>query len=197
MGIMGALTPDYDQVAKVTILPRSNGAGGFTLFAPSEERMSSGLYSKRYLQGQLAVALAGRVVEELVYGEELITTGASGDLQQVGNIARRMVTQWGYNEKLGLSAWEMEGGSGGFGPQAASPETEAMIDEEITKLVAQAYEHCKATLAANRDIWEELTDMLIEKETVDYVEMEALIKKYYPDGLGDEKIPMPAAAKLM
>merc|ERR1719258_995682 len=81
--IMGALTPDYDQVAKVTILPRSNGAGGFTLFAPSEERLSSGLYSKRYLEGQLAVALAGRVVEELVYGEELITTGASGHLLQV------------------------------------------------------------------------------------------------------------------
>jgi len=157
--------------------------------------MSSGLYSKRYLQGQLAVALAGRVVEELVYGEELITTGASGDLQQVGNIARRMVTQWGYNEKLGLSAWEMEGGSGGFGPQALAGDRGN--DRRGDHLVAQAYEHCNATLAANRDIWEELTDMLIEKETVDYVEMEALIKKYYPDGLGDEKIPMPAAAKLM
>jgi len=197
MGIMGALTPDYDQVAKVTILPRSNGAGGFTLFAPTEERMSSGLYSKRYLEGQLAVALAGRVIEELVYGEELITTGASGDLQQVQNIARRMVTQWGYNDNLGLAAWEMEGGAGGFGPQAASPETEAEIDAEIVKLVSKAYDHCKATLAANREVWEELTDMLIEKETVDYVELENLIKKYYPDGLGNERIPMPASAKLM
>jgi len=190
---MGALTPDYDQVAKVTILPRSNGAGGFTLFAPSEERMSSGLYSKRYLEGQLAVALAGRVVEELVYGVELITTGASGDLQQVQSIARRMVTQWGYSmDKLGAAAWEMPDGAGGFGPQAASPDTEAKIDEEITKLVAKAYEHCKATLLANRDIWEELTDMLIEKETVDYNELEALIKRYYPDGLPAKGVPTPA-----
>merc|ERR1719421_174031 len=68
--IMGALTPDYDMVTKVTILPRTNGAGGFTLFTPTEERLESGLYSKKYLQAQLAVALGGRVVEELVYGEE-------------------------------------------------------------------------------------------------------------------------------
>merc|ERR1719198_793288 len=193
--IMGALTPDYDQVAKVTILPRSNGAGGFTLFAPSEERMSSGLYSKRYLQGQLAVALAGRVVEELVYGKELVTTGASGDLQQVRNIARRMVTQWGYSkDKLGATAWEMPDGSGGFGPQAASPDMEKMIDAEIKALVSDAYDVCKKTLEANRPIWEELTEMLLDKETVDYTEMEELIKKYYPDGLGNEKIPMPAKA---
>merc|ERR1711976_538016 len=102
---MGALTEGYD-VAKVTILPRTNGAGGFTLFAPSEERMSSGLYSKRYLKDQLAVALGGRVVEEMVYGPEEITTGASGDLQQVRSIARRMVAQWGYSKgSLGAVAW--------------------------------------------------------------------------------------------
>merc|ERR1712151_319536 len=140
--VMGALTPDYDQVAKVTILPRTNGAGGFTLFAPSEERMSSGLYSKRYLKGQLAVALGGRVVEEIVYGAEEITTGASGDLQQVTNIARRMVTQWGYSkDKLGPVAWENPEG-GAFGPKAASPQTEERIDTEVKELVADAYQSC-------------------------------------------------------
>merc|ERR1719324_598019 len=94
--VMGLLSADYDQVNKVTILPRTNGAGGFTLFAPTEERQSSGMYSKRYLRSQLAVALGGRVVEEIVYGADEITTGASGDLQQVRNIARRMVAQWGF-----------------------------------------------------------------------------------------------------
>merc|ERR1719263_1009115 len=196
--VMGILTPDYDQVAKVTILPRTNGAGGFTLFAPSEERLASGLYSKRYLQGQLAVALAGRVVEELVYGEEEITTGASGDLQQVRNIARRMVTQWGYSkDKLGAVAWEMQEGAGGFGPQAASLQTEELVDQEGKALVADAYAHCKAVLTANRAIFEELTEMLIEKETVDYKELQALFERYYPDGLGNEKIPLPAKAKVM
>ena len=81
--VMGALTPDYDMVTKVTIIPRTNGAGGFTLFTPSEERLESGLYSKRYLEGQLAVALGGRVAEEIIFGEEEVTTGASNDLQQV------------------------------------------------------------------------------------------------------------------
>merc|ERR1719199_1397416 len=196
--IMGILTPDYDQVAKVTILPRTNGAGGFTLFAPSEERLSSGLYSKRYLQGQLAVALAGRVVEELVYGEEEITTGASGDLQQVRNIARRMVTQWGYSkDKLGAVAWETEQGSGGVGPQAASEERIAEIDEEVKALVADAYKHCKATLTGNREILDEMCEMLIEQETLDYKELEGLLAKYYPDGLGAERIPLPASAKVM
>merc|ERR1712232_947335 len=109
--IMGALTPDYDQVAKVTIIPRSGGAGGFTLFTPPEEMLSSGLYSKRYLEAQLTVALGGRVIEEIVYGKDEVTTGASNDLQQVRNIARRMIAQWGYAKGTGSLgeapiAWE-------------------------------------------------------------------------------------------
>merc|ERR1712087_946303 len=100
--IMGLLTPGYDMVTKVTIIPRTNGAGGFTLFTPSEERLESGMYSKKYLEGQLAVALGGRVAEEIIFGEEEVTTGASNDLQQVRNIARRMVAQWGYSkDKIG------------------------------------------------------------------------------------------------
>merc|ERR1719483_695256 len=107
--VMGLLTPDYDMVTKVTIVPRTNGAGGFTLFTPSEERLESGMYSKRYLEGQLAVALGGRVAEEIIYGEDEVTTGASNDLQQVRSIARRMVAQWGFAmEAMGDApvAWE-------------------------------------------------------------------------------------------
>jgi len=179
--VMGALIPDYDQVAKVTILPRTNGAGGFTLFAPSEERMSSGLYSKSYLESQLAVALGGRVVEEIVYGEEEITTGASGDLQQVTSIARRMVTQWGFSkDKLAPVAWEVDG-SNWAGPKAASAETEERIDEEVKALVAKAYKHCMDTLVANRDLVEELTERLIEIETVDYRELADMVVKYNPE----------------
>merc|ERR1719453_2750984 len=94
--VAGLLTPDYDMVTKVTIIPRTNGAGGFTLFTPSEERMESGMYTKKYLCSQLVVALGGRVAEEIVYGTDEVTTGASNDLQQVRNIARRMVAQWGF-----------------------------------------------------------------------------------------------------
>merc|ERR1711937_187434 len=100
--VMGLLTPDYDMVTKVTIVPRSSGAGGFTLFTPPEERLESGMYSARYLKAQLTVALGGRVAEEIIYGKDEITTGASNDLQQVRNIARRMASQWGFaNEAMG------------------------------------------------------------------------------------------------
>merc|ERR1719387_135536 len=148
--IMGALTPDYDMVTKVTILPRTNGAGGFTLFTPTEERLESGLYSMRYLKGQPAVAIGGRVAEEIVFGKEEVTTGASGDLQQVRNIARRMVAQWGYSkDKLGATSWESPDGNGGFGPAAASAVVEARIDNEVTELCAEAYDRCKVMLTEN------------------------------------------------
>merc|ERR1711907_258251 len=94
--VMGLLMPDYDTVTKVTIIPRSSGAGGFTLFTPPEERLETGMYSKKHLCAQLAVLLGGRVAEEIIYGSDGITTGASNDLQQVRNIARYMVAQCGF-----------------------------------------------------------------------------------------------------
>jgi len=196
--VMGALTPDYDMVTKVTIIPRTNGAGGFTLFTPSEERLESGLYSKRYLQGQLAVALGGRVAEELVFGLEEVTTGASNDLQQVRNIARRMVAQWGYSkDRLGATSWEGDQGNGGFGPQGASAETEKKIDEEVKQLVADAYSTCKAILSANRDLLDELTDALIESETVDFNELQEMVGKYHPEIADAQRLAMPDAARVM
>ena len=196
--VMGLLTPDYDMVTKVTILPRTNGAGGFTLFTPTEERLESGLYSMRYLKGQLVVALGGRVAEEIVFGKEEVTTGASNDLQQVRNIARRMVAQWGYSkDKLGATSWESPDGNGGFGPAAASAVVEARIDEEVTQLVADAYAACKTMLLDNRELLDELTEMLIEKETVDYQEMQELIGRYYPEKANTKKIEMPAEAALL
>merc|ERR1719359_267361 len=142
--VMGLLEPDYDDVTKVTILPRTNGAGGFTLFTPPEERLETGMYSKRYLKSQLAVALGGRVAEELVFGAEEVTTGASNDLQQVRNIARRMVTQWGFaKEKLGAVAWEGPNGADPFRAPGASESREMQIDDEVKLLVAEAYAHTK------------------------------------------------------
>ena len=191
--IMGALTPDYDMVTKVTILPRTNGAGGFTLFTPTEERLESGLYSKRYLKGQLAVALGGRVAEELVYGEDEVTTGASNDLQQVRNIARRMVAQWGYSkDKLGAVSWESPEGNGGAGPQGASPETERLIDTEVKEIVADAYKVCKECLTTNRALLDDLTEMLIDKETVDFQELQDLVGKYHPDSAQNQANNMKA-----
>merc|ERR1719517_96530 len=175
--VMGALTPDYDMVTKVTIIPRTNGAGGFTLFTPSEERLESGLYSKRYLEGQLAVALGGRVAEETIFGEEEVTTGASNDLQQVRNIARRMVAQWGYSmEQLGMApvAWETPEGNGMMQPRAASPGMEKEIDMQVQKIVNDAFDKCYSALSTNRALMDAVATGLIEKETIDYQELQQM-----------------------
>merc|ERR1712224_1041546 len=151
--IMGLLTPDYDMVTKVTIVPRSGGAGGFTLFTPPEERLESGMYSKKYLCAQLAVALGGRVAEEIVYGKDEITTGASNDLQQVRNIARRMVAQWGFaDEAMGNApiAWEAPDGSSLMQARTSSEETEKLIDIQVVELVTEAYQSALKTLTDNR-----------------------------------------------
>jgi len=172
--VMGLLTPDYDMVTKVTIVPRTNGAGGFTLFTPSEERLESGMYTKRYLEAQLAVALGGRVAEEIIYGEDEVTTGASSDLQQVRNIARRMVAQWGFaNAEMGGAplAWETQDGNGLTAAKVASAKTEALIDEQVRAIVERAYGVCYKTLADNKALMDEMTQKLIEDETIDYDEL--------------------------
>tara|TARA_Y100000994_G_scaffold131762_1_gene107988 strand:+ start:11734 stop:13599 length:1866 start_codon:yes stop_codon:yes gene_type:complete len=178
--IMAALIPDYDNVAKVTIVPRTNGAGGFTLFTPSEERIESGLYSQNYLKSQLSVALGGRVAEELIYGEDEITTGASGDLQSVRDLARRMVTQWGFRNNTNIDdfpiAWDPSEPIGYGGNSLLSSETENEIDYEIMMIVKNAYDVCKKTLSENMDILESVKDALIEKETITGKEVEEIVK---------------------
>jgi len=162
------------MVTKVTIVPRTNGAGGFTLFTPSEERLESGMYTKRYLESQLAVALGGRIAEELVFGEDEVTTGASNDLQQVRNIARRMVAQWGFaNTEMGQApvAWEGQEGNGLTSPNMASAKTETEIDEQVKVLVERAYDNCYKTLSENRKLMDVMTERLIEEETIDYDEL--------------------------
>ena len=130
--LMAALIPSYDEVAKVTIIPRTNGAGGFTLFTPSEERVESGLYTQKYLKEQLMVALGGRVAEEIQFGEEQITSGASADLQQVRTLARKMVTQLGFTNQTDINsfpvAWESNDPSETMYNSKLSINTENTID---------------------------------------------------------------------
>jgi len=180
--VAGLLCTDYDMVTKVTIIPRTNGAGGFTLFTPSEERLESGMYSKKYLCSQLVVALGGRVAEELVYGVEEVTTGASNDLQQVRNIARRMVAQWGFaNFEMGQApvAWEVPNGNGLQNEQAASEKTEQEIDEQVQRLVQTAYDTCYKMLSDNRALMDVMVERLIEKENIDYDELNTMRDEHF------------------
>lgn len=177
--LVGALMPDYDPVQKISIIPRGR-AGGLTWFTPSEDRMDSGLYSRSYLQNQMAVALGGRIAEEIIFGEEEVTTGASNDLQQVARVARQMVTRFGMSDRLGPVALGRQQGNMFLGRDIAaerdfSEETAAAIDDEVRNLVEQAYRRAKAVLTGNRHVLDQLASMLIEKETVDSDELQELL----------------------
>ncbi len=177
--LVGALMPDYDPVQKISIIPRGN-AGGLTWFTPSEERMESGLYSRSYLQNQMAVALGGRIAEEIIFGDEEVTTGASSDLQQVAKTARQMVMRFGMSEKLGPVALGRQQSNMFMGRDIAterdfSEETASMIDAEVSELVAVAYQRAKDVLVGNRGVLDKLAVMLVEKETVDSEELSDLL----------------------
>jgi cell division protease FtsH len=177
--LVGALMPDYDPVQKISIIPRGN-AGGLTWFTPSEDRMESGLYSRSYLQNQMAVALGGRIAEEIIFGEEEVTTGASNDLQQVARVARQMVMRYGMSEKLGPVALGRQQGNMFLGRDIASErdfseETAAIVDDEVSQLVAEAYKRAKAVLLGNKHVLDKLANMLVDKETVDSEELQDLL----------------------
>lgn len=177
--LVGALMPDYDPVQKISIIPRGR-AGGLTWFTPSEDRVESGLFSRSYLQNMMAVALGGRIAEEIIFGEDEVTTGASNDLQQVASRARQMVTRFGMSERLGPVALGRQNGNIFLGREIASDrdfsdETAAAIDEEVRNLVEQAYRRAKEVLVNNRHILDRLAEMLMEKETVDADELQDLL----------------------
>jgi cell division protease FtsH len=177
--LVGALMPDYDPVQKISIIPRGR-AGGLTWFTPSEDRMDTGLYSRSYLENQMAVALGGRLAEEIIFGEEEVTTGASNDLQQVARVARQMVTRFGMSDRLGPVALGRQQGNMFLGRDIVaerdfSEETAAVIDEEVRQLVDTAYKRAKSVLVNNRPVLDRLAQMLVEKETVDADELQELL----------------------
>merc|ERR1711976_453273 len=183
--ICGALIPDYDQVQKISIIPRSNGAGGLTFFAPQESRLESGMYSRQYLESQLAVALGGRLAEEIIYGEDMVTTGASNDIQQVANIAKRMVKEWGMSDKVGRVALSEPSGAGPFmGMQMLQRQTMwgnkilGDVEAEVERLVNNSYLIAKQILNENKDLLEHLTKVLIDQEVVSAEEFQMMLVEF-------------------
>jgi len=177
--LVGALMPEYDPVTKISIVPRG-AAGGLTFFAPSEERLESGLYSKSYLENQMCVALGGRIAEELIFGEDDVTTGASNDFQQVTRTARLMVSSMGMSKKLGQVAWTGNQGPSFLGQQAGqaaecSAETTDLIDEEVRDLVNRAYRRAKDLVETNIDVLHKVAEVLLEKENIDGDEFQTIM----------------------
>lgn len=165
---------EFDEIKRVSIIARENGAGGVTMFEPTMERVDFHLYTKEYLKNQLVVALGGRVAEEIIFGDSQITTGASSDLQKVAEIARRMVVDFGFTEKMGNVAWKS---SSAFSENGTgySEKTAHDIDEEIKKLVNEAYERTQAILKNHVEQLNKLTDALIEKEVMSGEQIRGLL----------------------
>ena len=179
--IVGALMPEYDPVTKISIVPRG-AAGGLTFFAPSEERLESGLYSRTYLENQMAVAMGGRVAEELIFGAENVTTGASGDFQQVSRTARMMIEQMGFSDKIGQIALKSGGGQTFLGNDAGrgadySQTTADIVDSEVQALVEVAYRRAKDLVQENIQCLHDVAEVLLDKENIDGDEFEQIMLK--------------------
>jgi len=169
--LVAALTPHADPVDKVTLLPRSGGVGGFTRFFPDEEILDSGLVTRAYLQARLVMALGGRAAEVVVFGPSEVTQGASGDLQMVSQLAREMVTRFGFSD-LGPVALEGQDQEVFLGrdlvhtKQAYAESTGREIDRRVRALASGALQQAIDLLEPRRELMDRLVEALIEEETL-------------------------------
>lgn len=176
--LIDKLLPDANELHKVSIIPRGM-ALGVTWTRPKDESVH---VSKAKLLAKITVSLGGRAAEEIIYGQNDVSTGASQDLINVTDIARKMVTAWGMSEKLGPMAYgkNQENVFMGrdFGHQRDYSEQVAFeIDEEIKKIVDERYELAKQLLTQNRDMLEVISKELLEKETIDEKEFDEIMNR--------------------
>jgi cell division protease FtsH len=166
--IVGLNVPSHDPVYKVTIIPRGR-ALGVTMFLPEEDRYS---YSKERLESQITSMFGGRIAEELIFGKEKVTTGASNDIQRVTEIARNMVTKWGFSEKLGPMTYSEDEGEVFLGHSVTqhknvSGATANLIDAEIKAIVDNNYQRAETILKEHMDKLHMMADALVKYETID------------------------------
>jgi cell division protease FtsH len=166
--IVGRLVPDHDPVHKVSIIPRGR-ALGVTLFLPEDDRFS---YSKQRLESQISSLFGGRLAEELIFGADMVTTGASNDIQRATDLARNMVTKWGLSNKLGPLTYsedeqEVFLGHSVTQHKTVSDETTHLIDKEVRNFIDRNYERAKTILVENMDKLHAMADALIKYETID------------------------------
>lgn len=179
--IVGLKVPSHDPVYKVSIIPRGR-ALGVTMFLPVEDRYS---YSKERLESQISSLFGGRIAEELIFGKEKVTTGASNDIQRSTELAHNMVTQWGLSEKLGPMVFGEEEGEVFLGRsvtqhKSLSDETAHVIDEEIRNIVDRNYARSENILKENIDILHAMSDALMKYETIDKDQIADIMKGETP-----------------
>ncbi|MFK7857249.1 MAG: ATP-dependent zinc metalloprotease FtsH [Granulosicoccus sp.] len=179
--IVGRLVEEHDPVYKVSIIPRGR-ALGITMFLPEEDRYS---HSKRMLECKISTLYGGRIAEELIFGAESVTTGASSDIERATEIARNMVTRWGLSDKLGPLAYSEEEGEVFLGKSSSktnpmSGETIKSIDSEIRKIIDVNYEKAETILKENMDILHAMSEALLKYETIDLGQIDRLMDRREP-----------------
>ena len=166
--IVGLSVPEHDPVYKVTIIPRGR-ALGVTMFLPEGDRYST---SKRRLESRIATLFGGRIAEELTFGPEAVTTGASNDIERATELARNMVTKWGLSDRLGPLTYSEENGEVFLGRSVTqhkqvSDVTAHAIDEEVRRLIDSNFQRARQILTTNLDKLQSMADALIKYETID------------------------------
>jgi len=179
--IVGLTVPDHDPVYKVTIIPRGR-ALGVTMFLPEQDRYS---FSKRRLNSQIASLFGGRIAEEMVFGADSVTTGASNDIERATDIARNMVTKWGLSDVLGPLTYSEDDGEVFLGRSVArqkqiSDETAHTIDNEIRQIVDTNYKLAQQILTDNRPQLDKMADALMKYETIDEHQLKDIMEGKEP-----------------
>ncbi|HET7650033.1 MAG TPA: ATP-dependent zinc metalloprotease FtsH [Gammaproteobacteria bacterium] len=179
--IVGRLVPDHDPVYKVSIIPRGR-ALGVTMFLPEDDRYS---YSKRRLESQLSSLFGGRIAEELIFGADCVTTGASNDIERATHIARNMVTKWGLSEKLGPLSYEEDEGEVFLGHSVTrhkqiSGDTQRVIDEEVRATIDRNYARARQLLQDNMQKLHTMAEALMKYETIDAEQIDDIMNGKQP-----------------
>lgn len=190
--IVGKLVPEQDPVYKVSIIPRGR-ALGVTMYLPEQDKVSQ---SRIGLLSNISTLFAGRIAEELMFGTDAVTTGASNDIERATQIARSMVTRWGFSKRLAPMQYEKDNeGSAYLGGSSTtmismSDETAKIIDEEVTEIINSCYKKAQDLLEANKDILENMKDALLKYETIDAEQIDDLMNRKEvrpPRKVGDAK----------
>ena len=190
--IVGRLCPTHDPVYKVTIIPRGR-ALGVTMFLPEEDTY---MQSKEYLLGRIATLFGGRIAENIINGDQGITTGASNDIEVATGIATNMVTKWGFSEALGTIKFGEDEGSPFLGRTASAPtkhrseETSKLIDSEIKAIIDSCYERAENLLKTNLDKLNVMADALLKYETIDQPQIDDIMagaEPREPKGWSDDE----------
>ena len=192
--IVGRSMPSHDPVYKVTIIPRGR-ALGVTMFLPEADRYS---HSKEFLESQICSLFGGRIAEELIFGADKVTTGASNDIMRSTELARNMVTKWGLSEKLGPLTYSEDDGEVFLGHsvaqhKAVSDETAHDIDQEIRSIIDRSYARAEEILKSNMDKLHMMADALMKYETIDSDQIDDIMAGKPPRPPADWDAPEPTS----